>query len=125
MDKLLLRFQQLRRQKLFNYGVPFVVFVVGSSFVLREFTTLRYEFRKSEALDPSELKTIGIEKKDPSEITLEKIYEKTQKEIDLDNWTQVRGPRPWEDMSEFEKLKQENLSKKQAARLAQPESQHI
>ncbi|KAL1454429.1 hypothetical protein WDU94_010687 [Cyamophila willieti] len=119
MDKLLLKFQQLRQKKMFNYGIPFVVFVVGSSFVLREFTTLRYEFRKTAALDPSELETKGIKKKDPSEITLEKIYEKTQKEIDLDNWTQVRGPRPWEDMSEFEKLKQENLAKKQAAKLEQ------
>jgi hypothetical protein len=30
----------------------------------------------------------------------------------LDNWTNIRGPRPWEDMSVIEKMKEENLAKK-------------
>lgn len=34
--------------------------------------------------------------KKPGEVTLETEYEKIQK-LDLDNWTQVRGPRPWEE----------------------------
>lgn len=32
------------------------------------------------------------------EITLESVYEKI-KDMDIDNWEQVRGPRPWEEGS--------------------------
>lgn len=41
--------------------------------------------------------------KDPSEISLEKEYEKL-KDLDIDNWEQIRGPRPWEEnLNENEK----------------------
>lgn len=34
--------------------------------------------------------------KKPGEVTLESEYKKIQ-EMDIDNWVQVRGPRPWEE----------------------------
>lgn len=34
--------------------------------------------------------------KDPKEVTLESEYEKI-KDLDLTNWENVRGPRPWEE----------------------------
>lgn len=33
---------------------------------------------------------------DPKESTIEVQYEKL-KTMDIDNWEQVRGPRPWEE----------------------------
>lgn len=47
-------------------------------------------------LDPRELKKYGIEMKKPGEVTLESEYEKL-KELDIDNWENIRGPRPWEE----------------------------
>lgn len=38
-------------------------------------------------------------KKTNDEITLEGEYEKL-KELDIDNWEQKRGPRPWEEKFE-------------------------
>lgn len=40
-------------------------------------------------------------KKPAEEITLESEYEKL-KEMDIDSWEQVRGPRPWEENFETE-----------------------
>lgn len=34
--------------------------------------------------------------KKPGEVTLESEYEKI-KDLDIDNWEQIRGPRPWEE----------------------------
>lgn len=31
------------------------------------------------------------------EIPLETVYEEVQKNVDIDNWVQKRGPRPWEE----------------------------
>lgn len=38
-----------------------------------------------------------------NEVTLEKTYEEIQK-LDIDNWENKRGPRPWE-MAEEQKKK--------------------
>lgn len=38
-------------------------------------------------------------KKTSDQITLEEEYEKV-KEMDIDNWEQKRGPRPWEESFE-------------------------
>lgn len=34
------------------------------------------------------------------EITLESEYEKIKETLDIENWEQVRGPRPWEEPEE-------------------------
>lgn len=57
---------------------------------------LRYKFTKTSSLDRRELQRLGIEMKKPGEVTLESEYEKI-KDLDIDNWKQVRGPRPWEE----------------------------
>lgn len=40
-------------------GAPFIVFIIMGSFGLKEFTQLRYTFRKQKGLDPEELKALG------------------------------------------------------------------
>lgn len=49
-------------------------------------------------------------KKTSDQITLEEEYEKV-KEMDIDNWEQKRGPRPWEES--FEEQSKEQGSHKQ------------
>lgn len=70
--------------------------IVGGSFGLREFTQLRYQFRKVSLVNPDEAKKMGVEMKKPGEVTLESEFEKIKK-LDIDNWEQKRGPRPWEE----------------------------
>ncbi|CAG9766652.1 unnamed protein product [Ceutorhynchus assimilis] len=82
-------------KKSVKYGLPFLVLIVGGSFGLKEFTQLRYQFRKVSPLSREESMKMGLEKKRPEEVTLEIEYEKIKK-LDIDNWEQIRGPRPWE-----------------------------
>lgn len=42
------------------------------------------------------MKKFGVNMKKHTEVTLESEYEKI-KGIDIDNWEQKRGPRPWEE----------------------------
>ncbi|KAF6208575.1 hypothetical protein GE061_017033 [Apolygus lucorum] len=70
--------------------------MVGGSFGLKEFSLLRYQYSKRVVLTPEEAAKFGIEMKRPEEVTLESEYEKIKK-LDIDNWENVRGPRPWEE----------------------------
>jgi len=42
MANFQIKLQELSKQRLFRYGVPFLVFVLGGSFGLKEFTRLRW-----------------------------------------------------------------------------------
>ncbi|KAK1791319.1 hypothetical protein P4O66_013331 [Electrophorus voltai] len=85
---------KLQKSKTAKYGVPMLLMIVGSSFGLREFTQIRYDAQKIQRkMDPAlEAK---LKPKKQSDI-LEEEYEKL-KEMNLDNWKNIRGPRPWED----------------------------
>ncbi|GJQ72675.1 hypothetical protein Trydic_g1335 [Trypoxylus dichotomus] len=90
-DKLL----SFLNRKSVKYAIPFFVLVLGGSFGLREFAQLRYQFSQVSSVR-REAEKLGIPMKKPSEVTLEKEYEKL-KDLDIDNWEQIRGPRPWEE----------------------------
>jgi len=87
------------RRKSVKYGLPFLILMVGGSFGLREFSQLRYQFKKVSPVSYEEAKKLGIKMKKPGEVTLESEYEKV-KNLDIDDWVQVRGPRPWEEKDE-------------------------
>ncbi|XP_049765119.1 cytochrome c oxidase assembly protein COX16 homolog, mitochondrial [Schistocerca serialis cubense] len=84
------------KNKFLRYGLPFVTMVVVGSFGLKEFSEVRYKFRKFMPLKPEEVEKANIKMKKPGEVTLESEYEKL-KQIDIDNWQSIRGPRPWEE----------------------------
>jgi len=90
-----------------------MVLVVGSPFILQHITSVRYEYRRVELWTPEkeqELARKGIRVKPASENTLEKIYEETVKNTP-DDYEMLRGPRPWEDNSDYHK-KIEELEEK-------------
>ncbi|XP_013118310.1 cytochrome c oxidase assembly protein COX16 homolog, mitochondrial [Stomoxys calcitrans] len=93
---LLQKLSSLKRNKSFKYGVPFLVLMVGGSFGLQEFTKLRYQFSKQKTITPDEMEHHGVKMKKPDEVTIEKVYEKV-KALNIDNWENKRGPRPWEE----------------------------
>lgn len=84
------------RSRFFRFGVPFLTIVVGGSFLLKQFASVRYTTRKSLMLSPEELeKETGVKMK-KQKVSIESIYEEMRK-TDLDTWENIRGPRPWED----------------------------
>lgn len=91
---------KILNRRFVKIGLPLLVLVVGGSFYLEQFSQLRYTFgKKNSAIDREELKRLGFKLKKPEEITLEAEYEKL-KSLDIDNWTQKRIPRPWEETAE-------------------------
>ncbi|GAB1606034.1 cytochrome c oxidase assembly protein COX16 homolog, mitochondrial-like [Argonauta hians] len=99
------RSQNLVRSRFIRRGLPFFTLIIGGSFLLREYSTLRYEFRKSEVTTAKKIaKDIGIDAKET--VSLEKIYEEV-KTKDLDDWVNIRGPRPWEDSKTVQDLQRE------------------
>lgn len=53
----------------------------------------RYQFSKVKGVSKDEAEKMGLHK--DKEVTLETAYEEIKK-LDIDNWENKRGPRPWE-----------------------------
>jgi len=56
----------------------------------------RYQYAKKQPVTPEEMKKYGVSMKDRQEVTLESEYDKV-KSVDIENWENKRGPRPWEE----------------------------
>ncbi|XP_040925105.1 cytochrome c oxidase assembly protein COX16 homolog, mitochondrial isoform X2 [Betta splendens] len=77
----------------------FQLLIVGGSFGLREFTQIRYDAQKlNRKLDPSLEAKVNVKKQ---ATILEDEYEKI-KDVNLDSWKNIRGPRPWEDSKDYQ-----------------------
>ncbi|XP_058450069.1 cytochrome c oxidase assembly protein COX16 homolog, mitochondrial [Malaya genurostris] len=92
------KLQYYTKQKFFRFGVPFLFLIVAGSFGLQQFAQLRYTYSKKGTLSWEEAESHGIHMKKPEEVTLETEYDKI-KSIDINNWENVRGPRPWEEQT--------------------------
>ncbi|XP_044023397.1 cytochrome c oxidase assembly protein COX16 homolog, mitochondrial [Siniperca chuatsi] len=91
--------KSLQRNKTVKYGVPMLLLVVGGSFGLREFTQIRYDAQKiRRKLDPSLEAKVNVQRQST---VLQEEYEK-MKELNLEEWKNIRGPRPWEDSREYQ-----------------------
>ncbi|XP_069016619.1 cytochrome c oxidase assembly protein COX16 homolog, mitochondrial isoform X2 [Embiotoca jacksoni] len=93
------RLKTLQRNKTVKYGIPMLLLVVGGSFGLREFTQIRYDAQKNrKKMDPSLEARVNVQRQ---EVILEEEYQK-MKELNLDEWKNIRGPRPWEDSRDYQ-----------------------
>ncbi|XP_031165774.1 cytochrome c oxidase assembly protein COX16 homolog, mitochondrial [Sander lucioperca] len=102
-------FKALQKNKTVKYGVPMLLLVVGGSFGLREFTQIRYDAQRiRKKLDPSLEAKVNVQKQSAM---LEEEYEKL-KEVNLEEWKNIRGPRPWEDSREYQEQQRARQNKK-------------
>lgn len=60
----------------------------------------RYQFSKVKGVSKEEAEKMGLHR--DKAVTLEGAYEEI-KTLDIDNWENKRGPRPWEDNEEIKK----------------------
>ncbi|CAH3021958.1 unnamed protein product [Porites evermanni] len=79
-----------------KFGVPMITLIVGGSFALKEFTEIKIKRRdeKGHALNKEEALEVLPHKK--KQASLEEEYKAITKKLDIDNWENKRGPRPWE-----------------------------
>lgn len=95
---------RLRKSKHFMYGVPFLVAVVGGSFGLKFYSQLRYDIQNERHImtKTKELRDMAGAQK---EHTIEEEYEEYKRTVDIENWKNIRGPRPWEnDNKDYKEL---------------------
>ncbi|XP_054469496.1 cytochrome c oxidase assembly protein COX16 homolog, mitochondrial isoform X1 [Anoplopoma fimbria] len=98
----------LQKNKTIKYGIPMLMLVVGGSFGLREFTQIRYDSQKiRKRLDPSLEAKVNVEKQS---VILEEEYEK-MKQVNMEEWKNIRGPRPWEDSREYQEQQRTSQDK--------------
>ncbi|CAL8283712.1 unnamed protein product [Lota lota] len=95
----------LRKNKTVRYGVPMLLLIVGGSFGLREFTQIRYDPPPLQ-MDPSLEARVDPERQAG---VLQEEYQKLQ-EVKLDEWRNIRGPRPWEDSKEYQEQQRSRRS---------------
>lgn len=84
----------LKNNKFFRVGVPFILLVIGGSFGLREFSQIRYDYRKIQFISPEELKKQGIEMKPRGSVTIDTEYQKLVEQVNLEDYDNKRIPRP-------------------------------
>ena len=75
----------------FRSGVPMILFVVIGSFGLAEFTEIRVKKRDQKTHMLTAQESLKFQK-----IDVEEEFRKMQQKLDIDNWENKRGPRPWE-----------------------------
>jgi len=102
MSSLLAR---ISNNKHFKNGVPFFLFIFGGGYALREFRSVRYDsdlnpqakklIKPEEAFGDLSKKSEKVKLKQ-SKATLEEDLDTLYDKVDLDNWENKRGPRPWE-----------------------------
>lgn len=85
---------RLKKNNFFRFGIPFILLVVGGSFGLKEFSQLRYDYRKIKFVSPDELKRQGIEMKPRGSVTIETEYKKLMEQVNLDDYENKRIARP-------------------------------
>lgn len=87
-----------------------LLLVVGGSFGLREFTQIRYDAQKiKKKLDPSLEAKLDLQRQS---VMLEEEYEKL-KDVNLENWKNIRGPRPWEDSKDYQEQQRRSMKQEE------------
>ncbi|KAL8612836.1 hypothetical protein ACOMHN_038091 [Nucella lapillus] len=90
-------YRQATKRRFIRFGIPFIVCMVGGSFALKQFASIRYDFRKGKMITSKEAEEqYGVKMKEEGPRTIEEEYEDMEKK-NLDCWENIRGPRPWED----------------------------
>ncbi|XP_037074537.1 cytochrome c oxidase assembly protein COX16 homolog, mitochondrial-like [Pollicipes pollicipes] len=101
--------------RLVRVGGPFVAILVTGSFALKEFSSIRYTYRRQRPIEPAEAEKLGIRMKSRQEVRLDQQYQEVQ-QADIDSWENKRGPRPWEESAAMDELRSRQAAREQAAR---------
>lgn len=104
LDTIKNRFRNLFLKRQIRYGLPFLTFLTVGWLGLQEFARIRYDFKKkfgmtSEFQDKME----NAGKTKNKQLSIEEEFEKLSGK-DLDDWYNIRGPRPGEDSREIQNI---------------------
>lgn len=81
-----------------KFGLPMIVFVVAGSYGLAQFTSIRVGKRDEKNRMLTAEETLSFQKK-VKKVDVEEEFASLQKKLDIHDWENKRGPRPWEQQS--------------------------
>jgi len=87
--------RRITKSKSFLYGAPFISLLVLGSFGLSEFSSIVIAKREQKNRTLSAEEALAFQKT-VKKIDVEEEYVRTMEKLDIDNWENKRGPRPWE-----------------------------
>lgn len=73
-----------------------IVFIVAGSYGLAQFTSIRVNKRDEKNRMLTAEETLSFQKK-VMKVDIDAEYELIREKLDIDNWENKRGPRPWEE----------------------------
>ena len=73
-----------------------IVFMVVGSYGLAEFTSIRVKKRDEKTRMLTAEESLSFQKK-VKKVIVEEEYQKLKQELDIEQWENKRGPRPWEE----------------------------
>ncbi len=88
--------RRLKKSKFLRFGLPMITFMVLGSFGLAEFTVIRVQKRDEKNRMLTAEETLKFQKK-VERVDVEAEWEKIRESVDIDDWENKRGPRPWEE----------------------------
>ena len=84
------------RSKFFRFGIPMLTFIVLGSFGLSEFTSINVDRRDKKSRMLTAEEKLKFQKK-VEKVDVEEEWGRMQQEMNIDDWENKRGPRPWEE----------------------------
>ena len=89
------RLSGLGRSRFFRFGLPLIAFVVVGSVGLSEFTSIRVRKRDEKNRSLTADEALQFQKK-VGRVDVDQEFSRIQETVDISNWENKRGPRPWE-----------------------------
>ena len=91
--------------------LPFGLLTLAAYVGLAQFRKINYEHKKNEpVIYKDQLKKFGISENDyqsKAAVSRDEEFEKMLKDVPIENWKNVRGPRAWEPSPDLEAIKKE------------------
>ena len=82
----------------FRVGLPMILFMVAGSYGLTQFTSIRIKKRDEKNRMLTAEETLSFQKA-KKVVVVEEEYEQLMESLDINNWENKRGPRPWEEQN--------------------------
>ncbi|CAK5023471.1 unnamed protein product [Meloidogyne enterolobii] len=102
----------MTKNNFFRDGVTYLIMLSGIIFGAHFFQRIKFEFRNKRPTDPvivESLQELGLSSKK----TTEQLYKEMVESTSDDDWENIRGPRPYEDNSEYLRAKEKQQKERQ------------
>lgn len=108
---------RIRNNKHFKFGLPFLVLVVGSTFLLKPLGQIRYNYRQTSQESQNDIEKYGLGASGKDKPSMEDVHEDYMNKTFTDDYSMKRGPRAWEPDSFKDHIPEDHVAKQSPRQL--------